>query len=285
VPVQITLSVLRPKTMPGPPVARHTASPGTPDLHRLEVLRDGATHTPASSSTCPRKSQNSNLRTIFSPGTVTPCSSVDVDGLVAAHLLVEGVEELLARGGAGEGGAVEQRAAEAAEVEQALGRAVEGHAHAVEHEDDAGRGLGHALHGRLVGEEVAAVGRLFEVTWGLSPSPLVFTDALMPPCAHTECERFTGTSERGRPGPASQSLMTVIRPARPPPTTMTRRTLPPSLSPPWLEHFSRAAQCRGYFFSGARAPRLAGARSAQVRAPGSCSPRPRSRRPRSPVAK
>src|SRR5262249_59596894 len=61
----------------------------------------------------------------------------DLAGLPAAHLLVEGVEELLAGGGAGEGGAVEEGAAEAAEVEQALGRAVEGDAHAVEHVDDA----------------------------------------------------------------------------------------------------------------------------------------------------
>jgi hypothetical protein len=59
---------------------------------------------------------------------------------------------------------------------------------------------------------------------------LVFTEALIPPCAHTECERFTGTSEMRSTGTlASQSLMTVISPARPPPTTMTRRTLPPSL--------------------------------------------------------
>src|SRR5690242_8606082 len=52
----------------------------------------------------------------------------------------------------------------------------------------------------------------------------------MPPCAQTECERFTGTSEMRSTGTlASQSLITVIRPARPPPTTTTRRTLPPSL--------------------------------------------------------
>src|SRR5262249_3608877 len=49
----------------------------------------------------------------------------------------------------------------------------------------------------------------------------------MPPCAHTECDRLTGTSENSRTGTlASQSLITVMRPARPPPTTMTRRTAP-----------------------------------------------------------
>ncbi len=58
----------------------------------------------------------------------------------------------------------------------------------------------------------------------------MLTLALMPPCAHTECERFTGTSEKRSTGtPASQSLMTVISPASPPPTTTTRRTLPDSL--------------------------------------------------------
>ncbi len=79
--------------------------------------------------------------------------------LVAAHLLVERVEQLLAGGGAGEGGAVEERAAEAAEIEHAFRSAVEGDAHAVEQVDDAGRGLAHIFHRRLVGEEVAAVDR------------------------------------------------------------------------------------------------------------------------------
>ena len=87
----------------------------------------------------------------------------DVDRLVAADLLVERVEELLPGGRAGERGAVEERAAEAAEIEEPFGRAVERHAHAVEHVDDARRRVGHPLDGRLVGEEVAAVGRLFEV--------------------------------------------------------------------------------------------------------------------------
>ena len=87
-------------------------------------------------------------------------------GLVAADLLVERVEELLAGGGAGEGGAVVERAAEAAEVEQALGSAVEGHAHAVEQVDDAGSGFAHGLDGSLVGEEVAAVDGVVEVLVG-----------------------------------------------------------------------------------------------------------------------
>ena len=87
-------------------------------------------------------------------------------GLVAAHLLVERVEQLLAGGGAGKGGAVVQRAAEAAEVEQTFGGAIEGHTHAVEQIDDAGRGLAHGFDGRLVGEEVAAIDGVVKVLRG-----------------------------------------------------------------------------------------------------------------------
>src|SRR5512147_1287530 len=56
---------------------------------------------------------------------------------------------------------------------------------------------------------------------GESPSPLMLTAPLMPPCAHTEWERFTGTKEmRLTSWPASASLIVAISPARPPPTTM-----------------------------------------------------------------
>src|SRR5215469_945764 len=87
-------------------------------------------------------------------------------GLVAAHLFIERVEKLLAGGGSGEGGAVIERAAEAAEVEKTLGGAVEGHAHAVEQVDDGWRSLAHGLDGRLVGEEVAAVDGVVKVLPG-----------------------------------------------------------------------------------------------------------------------
>src|SRR5208282_5420219 len=54
-----------------------------------------------------------------------------------------------------------------------------------------------------------------------SPSPFRFLAALMPPCAQTECERFTGTIEnRSTSPPISAILMTAARPARPPPTTI-----------------------------------------------------------------
>ena len=87
-------------------------------------------------------------------------------GLVPAHLLVERVEKLLAGGGAGEGGAVVERATEAAEVEQSFRRAVEGHAHAVEQIDDAGSGLAHGLDGRLIGQKVPAIDRVVKVLPG-----------------------------------------------------------------------------------------------------------------------
>ena len=45
----------------------------------------------------------------------------------------------------------------------------------------------------------------------------------MPPWAQTLCERFTGTIEnRSTVTPSSASLMVQARPARPPPTTITR---------------------------------------------------------------
>ncbi len=56
---------------------------------------------------------------------------------------------------------------------------------------------------------------------GESPSPFVFTAPLMPPCAQTEWERFTGTSEnRSTPTPSSAALIVAIKPASPPPTTI-----------------------------------------------------------------
>src|SRR5271168_4079221 len=54
-----------------------------------------------------------------------------------------------------------------------------------------------------------------------SPSPFWFFAALIPPCAQTECERFTGTMENSSTGtPDSATLIVAIKPARPPPTTM-----------------------------------------------------------------
>ena len=54
-----------------------------------------------------------------------------------------------------------------------------------------------------------------------SPSPFRFLAALMPPCAHTECERFTGTMEnKSTWPPISAILMTAESPASPPPITI-----------------------------------------------------------------
>src|ERR1044071_2414462 len=61
---------------------------------------------------------------------------------------------------------------------------------------------------------------------GESPSPFVLTAPLMPPCAQTECERLTGTTEkRSTECPASAIFIAAARPARPPPTIATRMPL------------------------------------------------------------
>ena len=153
-PVQTTELVDLPKIAPVPPVARMTASAGKvrTSMERRSMAQMPR-QTPVRVEHRGEKFPELVLRDL-------------AFGLVAAHLLVERVEKLLAGGGAGEGGAVVERAAEAAEVEQPFGRAVEGHAHAVEQVDDAGRGFAHGLDRRLVGEEVAAVDGVVEVLPG-----------------------------------------------------------------------------------------------------------------------
>ena len=136
------------------------------NLHGLEVLRDDAARDVALVEHEPEEVPELPLADHPLALDGDAVLVLDLDGLVATHLLVERVEQLLAGGGAGERGAMEERAAEAAEVEQAFGRAIERHAHAVEHVDDARRGVGHALDGRLVREKVAAVDRLFEMDLG-----------------------------------------------------------------------------------------------------------------------
>ena len=59
-----------------------------------------------------------------------------------------------------------QRPAEAAEIQQSFGRAIERHAHAIEQVDDSRRRVAHLLHRRLVGEKVAAVDRVVKVLPG-----------------------------------------------------------------------------------------------------------------------
>ena len=140
--------------MPGPPVASTTASAWNAWISI--VRRSWATmplQTPSSSWTMPRNSQNSYFVTLPS----TSC---------AARLLVQRVQELLAGGRAGVGGAVVLGAAEAPEVQQPLAGPVEHDAHAVQQVDDAGRVVAHVLDGRLVGEKVAAVDRVVEVLVG-----------------------------------------------------------------------------------------------------------------------
>ena len=69
-------------------------------------------------------------------------------------------------GGTGEGCTMIERATKAPEVEQSLGSAIEGNAHAVEQVDDGGRGVAHITHWWLVGEKVAAVDGVVEMLRG-----------------------------------------------------------------------------------------------------------------------
>ncbi len=87
-------------------------------------------------------------------------------GLVAAHLLVQRIQQLLPGGRPGKSGAVVQSSAETAEVKQSFGRAIEGHAHAVKQIDDPRRCLAHVLDRRLIAEEVAAIDRVVKVLPG-----------------------------------------------------------------------------------------------------------------------
>jgi hypothetical protein len=142
-------------------------------------------------------------------------------GLVAADLLVERVKKLLAGGGSGERGAVIERAAEAAEVEQAFGRAIEGNAHAVEQIDDAGSGLAHGLDRRLVGEEVATINGVVEMLVGgiaFALQILGGVDASL----RADRMRALYRDDREQVNLAAHlgNLDNGGEPARPPPTTM-----------------------------------------------------------------
>ncbi len=154
-PVQTTELVLLPKMAPTPPVARMIASAGKErQFHGAQIERRDAARSAFASRGWRRGTPS--LRT---------CCHFTL-GFVAAHLFVERVEKLLAGGCAGECGAVIERAAEAAEVEKTFGGAIEGHTHAIEQVDDAGRGLAHGLDRRLVGQKVAAIDRVVEVLVG-----------------------------------------------------------------------------------------------------------------------
>ena len=150
-PVQAIELVERPKTSPQPPVASTRASAGKARISI--VIMSWATQPrqrPVSSSTGPRKSHCSYLRIV--PG-----------HFPAPHLLVQGVEQLLAGRGPGEGRPPEERAAEAALIAKALGRAVERHAQPVHQVDDPRGPVGQFLHRRLVLEEIAAVDGILEM--------------------------------------------------------------------------------------------------------------------------
>ena len=76
---------------------------------------------------------------------------------VAAHLLVQSVEQLLAGSGSGKCGAMVERAAKPAEIEQAFRRAIESYSHPVQQIDNGRCRLTHGFYGRLIGKKVTAV--------------------------------------------------------------------------------------------------------------------------------
>ncbi len=87
-------------------------------------------------------------------------------GLIPPHLLIERIKQLLPGGGTRERRAVIKSSAKAPEIEQSLRSAVEGHTHAVQQIDDAGRGLAHGLDRRLIGQKIAAINRVVKVLPG-----------------------------------------------------------------------------------------------------------------------
>lgn len=84
-------------------------------------------------------------------------------GFPSSGLFVEGVEQLLAGGGAREEGSFEEGPAEESEGALAFGGSVEGDAHAVEEVDDFWGPVAHFEDRGLVGEEVAAEDGFVEV--------------------------------------------------------------------------------------------------------------------------
>ncbi len=180
------------------------------NLHRAHVLGD-----------------DSNARAIFKDRPEKFPELVLIDAIFAfpaAGLLIEGIEQLLAGGGAGKKRALVERPAEQSQIAFAFGRAVEGDAHAVEQVDDLGCPSGHFEHRRLVGEKIAAQHGFIEMfpfaVALLSGDIVAGVDAAL---AQTLWLRLTGTMEnRSTATPSSASLMVQASPANPPPTTITR---------------------------------------------------------------
>ena len=151
--MQTTEFVDLPKIAPIPPVAMMMASAGKV---RTSIERKSMAQMPRQCRCCRGQRKGTPSLILFDLAF----------RLVAAYLFVERIKKLLARGSAGKGSAVVQRAAEATEIEQTFGSAIEGNSHAVEQVDDAGSRFAHRLDWRLIGEKVAAVDGVVEVLPG-----------------------------------------------------------------------------------------------------------------------
>ncbi len=144
--------------------------------------------------------------------------------LPATHLLVQGVKQLLAGGGAGKGRAPIKRTAETSLIAKTLGRAVEGHAQPVHQIDDPRRPIGQFLDRRLVLQEIAAVDGVVEMF------PLVIAqlagkivDTVNTALAQALWERLTGNRLiRLTLQSSSANFIAAASPANPPPTIITR---------------------------------------------------------------
>src|SRR6185437_3756975 len=86
--------------------------------------------------------------------------------LVAANLLVERVEQLLACGCACKSGAMVQRSAKASKIQQTFRSAIERNAHPIEQVNDSRCGLAHCLNRCLVGKKIATVNCVVKVLGG-----------------------------------------------------------------------------------------------------------------------
>ena len=147
----MTELVVLPNIMPGPPVAKITASARNA-LISIE-RKSWATmprQTPSSSNTADSKFP----MLVFLH---KPCR------FIAAHLLVQRIQQLLAGCRPCERRAMVLGAAEPAEIKQPFRRTVEHDAHPVHQVNDARRRFTHRFHRRLVGQKVAAIYRIVKM--------------------------------------------------------------------------------------------------------------------------
>ena len=145
--------------------------------------------------------------------------------LPATHLFIQSIKKLLACCGTCKRSPFVQSATKTALISKSFRSSVEGNTEAVHQVNDTWRPFGHLLHGRLMLQESHHRTRCRQsASTHCHPCCLVtaFT-LLMPPCAQTLCDLFTGTRlTRSTWTPSSAKRIVADRPAKPPPITRTR---------------------------------------------------------------